>query len=89
MKLAHEIVGLYKEVYYARRHEEADKTADRVPVQRSLVVEREAREKLAADLAGQQAVWAAEQAELLRDMATVVQDRDADVRDKDAAEHEL
>ena len=29
-KLAHEIVGLYKEVYYARRRAEADRTADRV-----------------------------------------------------------
>ena len=89
MKLAHEIMGLYKEVYYARRRAEADRTADSVAAQRSLAVEREAREKLAADLAGQQAAWAAKRAPLLRDMAAVVQDRDAAIRDKDAAENEL
>ena len=69
---------------------------DSVAAQRSLTVEREAREKLATDLADQQVAWAAERAALLRDMAAVVQDKDAAirdaeaaVRDKDAAEHEL
>ena len=75
MKLAHEIVGLYKEVYYARQHAEADRAADTIAAKQSLTAEREAREKLAADLASQQASWAAERAALLRD--------------KDAAEHKL
>lgn len=60
MKLAHEIVGLYKEVYYTRQHAEADRAADNVAAQRSLAVEKEAREKLAANLADQQVAWAAE-----------------------------
>ena len=85
MKLAHEIVGLYKEVYYARRRAEADRTTDSVAAQRSLAVEREAREKLAADLADQQAAWAAERAALLRDMEAVVQGKDAAIRDAEAA----
>ena len=51
---------LYKEVYYAQRRVEADKEADSVAAQRSLAIEREAREKLVADLADQQAAWAAE-----------------------------
>ena len=96
MKLAHESAGLYKEVYYARRRAKADRTADRVVAERSLAAEREANEKLAVDLANQQAAWAAERAALLRDMAAVVQGKDAAirdveaaVRDKDAAEHEL
>ncbi len=66
-KLAHEIVELYKEVYYARRCAEADRVADRIAAERSLAVEREAREKLAVDLASQQAAWAVERASLLRD----------------------
>ena len=65
MKLAHEIVGLYKEVYYARRRVEADREADSIAAQRSLADERVAREKLAADLADQQAAWAAKRATLL------------------------
>ena len=48
-----EIVGLYKEVYYAWWCTEAEREADSVAAQRSLTVEREAREKLAADLADQ------------------------------------
>ena len=75
MKLAHEIVGLYKEVYYARQCAEANRAVDTIAAEQSLTAEREARGKLAADLASQQASWAAEQAVLLRD--------------KDAAEHEL
>ena len=75
MKLAHEIVGLYKDVYYARRRTEADRAANTIAAKQSLTTEREAREKLAADLASQQASWAAERAALLWD--------------KDAAEHEL
>ena len=54
MKLAHEIVALYKEVYYAHRCAEADRAADKVAAKRSLAAEREAREareKIAADLA--------------------------------------
>ena len=88
MRLAHEIVGLYKEVYYARRRAEAD----RVAAERSLAAEREAieaREKIAADLADQQAAWAAERAALLKYIKAAVQDKEAAVRDKDAAEHEL
>ena len=75
MKLAHEIVGLYKEVYYARRRAEVDMAADTIAAEQSLIAEREAREKLVADLASQQAAWAVERAALLRD--------------KDAVEHEL
>ena len=75
MKLAHEIVGLYKEVYYARGRTEADRAADTIAAKQSLTTEREAREKLAADLANQQASWATERAALLWD--------------KDATEHEL
>jgi hypothetical protein len=82
MKLAHEIVGLYKEVYYAQRRAEADRAADSIAAQKSLAEEQAAREKIASDLADQQAAWAAERATLLRDMA-------AALRDKDAAEHEL
>ena len=72
MKLAHEIVGLYKEAYYARQRVEADRTADKVAAERSLAAEREAREKLATDMADQQVAWAAERAALLRDMAAAV-----------------
>ncbi len=96
MRLGQEIVGLYKEVYNAWRCAKANRAADSIASQRSLAVEREAREKLAADLADQQVAWAAERAALLRDMAAVVQDRDVArrdaevaVRDKDAVEHEL
>ena len=76
MKLAHEIVGLYKEAYYAHQRSEAERTADKVAAERSLAAEREAKEKLAADMADQQVAWAAERAALLRDMAAVVQERD-------------
>ena len=96
MKLAHEVVGLYKEAYYAHQRTEVDRTTDKVAAERSLAVEREAREKLAANMANQQPAWAAVQETLLRDMAAVVQERDvarqgmeAAVRDKDAAEHEM
>ena len=51
MKLAHEIMGLYKEVYYAHRCIEADRETDKFAFERSLAVERDAREKLAANLA--------------------------------------
>ncbi len=92
MKLAHEIVGLYKDVYYGRRRAEANKVA----AERSLAAESEARQKLATDLADQQVAWAAERAALLADLAAAVQERDvakqgteAAVRDKDAAEHEM
>ena len=72
MKLAHEIVGLYKEVYYACRCAGADRTTNNVATQRSLAVEREAREKLAVNLASQQVSWAAKWEALLRDMIVVV-----------------
>lgn len=92
MKLAHEIVGLYKEVYYGCRRAEAD----RVATERSLAAESEARQKIAADLADQQAAWATERAALLAYLAAVVQERDVAgqgrevaVRDKDAAEHKM
>ncbi len=92
MKLAHEIVGLYKDVYYGRQQAEAN----RVAAERSLAIETEARQKLAADLAHQQAAWATERATLLANLAAVVQEKDvakqateAAVRDKDAAEHEM
>ena len=42
MKLTHEIVGLYKEVYFAQQDAEVDREADNVAAQRSLTVEREA-----------------------------------------------
>lgn len=87
MKLAHEIVGLYKDVYYGRQ----DAEANRVATERSLTTETEARQKLAADLADQQAAWATERAALLADLAAAVQERDvakqgteAAVRDKDS-----
>ena len=54
MKLPHEIVGLYKEVYYARRRVEVDREANSIVAQRSLADERAAREKLAMDFAAQQ-----------------------------------
>ena len=82
MKLAHEVVGMYKDVYYAHRRAEADRAADSIAAQKSLAEEQAAREKIASDLADQQAACAAERATLLRDMA-------AALRDKDAAEHEL
>ncbi len=92
MTPAHEIVGLYEYVYYGRRRAEVD----RVAAERSLATESEARQKLAADLADQQAAWAAERAALLVDLAAVVQERDvakqgteAAIRDKDAAEQEM
>ena len=37
-KLAHKIMGLYKEVYYAHRRAEADRAANRIAAERSLVV---------------------------------------------------
>ena len=49
-KLAHEIVGLYKCVYYAHRCAEADRAAERIVAKRSLSVDRETRKKIAADL---------------------------------------
>ena len=70
-KLAHEIVGLYKGVYYAHRRAEADRVAERIAARRSMSVEREAREKRAANLASQQATWAAKRAALLRDKEAV------------------
>ena len=81
-KLAHEIVGLYKEVYYAHRRAKANRAAEKTVAERSLAIEREAREKIAADLASQQAAWAAERVALLRD-------KEAAVRDKEAAKKEL
>ena len=50
MKLAHEIVGLYKEAYYACWHVEADREANKVAAKQSLTAEREASAKLAADM---------------------------------------
>ena len=51
--LAHEIVKAYKDVYYAHRHAEADREAERIAAKGSLAVERAAREKLAAELVSQ------------------------------------
>ena len=47
-KLAHEIVRLYKGVYYAHKRAEADRATERIAAERSLSVEREARENIAA-----------------------------------------
>ena len=49
-KLAHEIVKVYKDVYYAHRCVEADKALEKITAERSLTVEWETREKLVADL---------------------------------------
>ena len=49
-KLAHEIVEEYKYVYYAHLCTEVDREAERIAAERSLAVEREAKEKLAAEL---------------------------------------
>ena len=66
-KLAHEIVKVYKDVYYAHRRREANKEAERIAAERSLAVEQAAREKLAAELVSQQEALATERVALLQD----------------------
>ena len=44
-----------------------DREAERITAERSLTVERAAREKLAAKLVSQQEAWAVERATLLHD----------------------
>ena len=66
-KLAHKIVGLYKGVYYAHRRAKVDKASKRIATKRSMTVQRETREKLAADLVSEHKAWAAKHAVLLWD----------------------
>ena len=66
-KLAHEIVRAYKNVYYAHWRAEANREAKKVTAAKSRAVEVEAQEKLATELASQQAAWTVERATLLQD----------------------
>lgn len=66
-KLANEIVGAYKGVYYAHLRAEAKKETERIATVRSTAVKIEAREKLPTELVSQQATWVAERVVLLRD----------------------